>query len=60
VENFRIFLSNRKKEDLIFISSNPFRIVVAKSQKIFAVPVLPFENFYRDDFQLSLLENYML
>lgn len=24
------------------------------------MPVIPYENFYRDDFQLNLLENYLL
>jgi hypothetical protein len=24
------------------------------------IPVVPFESFYRDDFQLNLLENYIL
>ena len=60
VENLLILLKNRLKENIIFVSSHSYRIVVAKSQGFNAVPVVPFESFYRDDFQLNLLENYLL
>ena len=60
IENLLILLKNRLKENIIFVSSHSYRIVVAKNQGFNAVPVVPFESFYRDDFQLNLLENYLL
>lgn len=51
---------NRLKENILFISSDPFRIIIAKSQGFFALPVIQFESFYRDDYQLNLVENYLL
>ena len=60
VENLQILLQFRLKDDIIMVSSNPQRIVVAKSQGFSVVPIIPYERFYRDDYQLNLLENYLL
>ena len=60
VENLLVLTKNRRKDNLIFISSNPARIMAAVRGGFLAVPVLQYEVFYRDDFQLSLVEHYIL
>ena len=60
IENLFVLTKNRLKENFILISSNPFRTVAAMKCGFFVLPVIPFESFYRDDFQLSLLEHYIL
>ena len=45
---------------MIYISSNPFRIINALNENFLALPVIPFETNNRDEFQLCLLENYIL
>ena len=51
---------NRKQKNIIFISSNPIRIVSAIKGGFLTIPIIPFESFYRFDFQLSLVEHYIL
>ena len=60
IVNLFVLTKNRLKENFILISSNPFRTVAAMKCGFFVLPVIPFESFYRDDFQLSLLEHYIL
>jgi hypothetical protein len=55
-----VLTKNRPKDNLIFISSNPFRIVTAIKYGFLTIPVIQFESFYRDDYQLSLVEHYIL
>jgi hypothetical protein len=50
VENLEYLLRHRSKDKIILLSSNPFRIITAKSEGYLVMPVLPFESFYRDDF----------
>ena len=58
--NLMILLQSRLKENIIFICSDSFRLVIAKSQGFFALPLIPFEEFYNNDFQLQLLEYYLM
>lgn len=60
IENLLVLTKNRPKDNLIFISSNPFRIVTAIKYGFLTIPVIQFESFYRDDYQLSLVEHYIL
>ena len=60
IENLLVLNKNRPKDNLIFISSNPFRIVTAIKYGFLTIPVIQFESFYRDDYQLSLVEHYIL
>jgi len=55
-----ILLKNRLKDNIIFISSDSFKLIIAKSQDFFGLPLIPFEEFYNNDFQLLLLESYLL
>jgi hypothetical protein len=55
-----VLLKNRLKHKLIFVSSHPFRIISAINQGFLTVPIIQYEAFYRDDFQLSLVEHYIL
>jgi hypothetical protein len=45
-----ILTKNRHIRNIIFISSNPFRIVAAIKGGFQTIPVIPFESFYRFDF----------
>jgi len=60
IENLLVLTRNRLKENLIFISSNPFRIVTAIKCGFFTIPVIQFEASTANDFQLSLVENYIM
>jgi hypothetical protein len=60
IENLLVLTKNRLKENLLFLSSNPFRIIAAMKGGFLTIPVLPFEYFYRDEFQLCLVEHYIL
>ena len=51
-----IYWSDRVgKNNLIFISSNPVRIMAAIKGGFLTIPIIRFEASYREDFQLSLL-----
>ena len=60
VENLLLLMQYRLKENIILFSSNPKRIVVAMREGFSVLPVISFERFYRDDYQLNLIENYLL
>lgn len=60
IENLMILTKNRKLDDILLLSSDPFRIVAARSQGFLVIPILPYETFYTNDFQLCLVENYIL
>lgn len=62
VENFLLLTKNRIKEDLIYISSNPLKLITALSMQINVLPVAPFESntATNNEYQLCLLENYIL
>ena len=51
---------HRSKQNCILMSSNPFRIVVAKSLGFPVLPVVPFEISCSQDFQLNLIEHFIL
>lgn len=50
IENLLVLTKNRLKENLLFVSSNPFRIIAAMKGGFLTIPVLQFEYFYRDEF----------
>jgi len=60
VENLEVLSKNRLKVDIIFISSNPFNISYAIRNGYYTIPIIQYENFIKNDFQLCLLENYIL
>jgi len=49
IENLDILLKNRRKDKIIFLSSNNFRIVAAMSQDFLSIPIAPYENLENDD-----------
>lgn len=57
-----LLLGNRMKRDMIYISSNPYRLVSAQHQGMIALPVTPFETDLspKNEYQLCLLESYIL
>lgn len=60
IENLQCLLSNRRRSNIFFISANPLRIIAAMTQGFCTIPLLQYELFYKDDYQLSLLEHYVL
>jgi len=50
VENLLVLTKNRSKHNIIFMSSDPFRIVTSMQLGFSTIPIVPFESFYRDDF----------
>lgn len=42
VENYLILTKNRKKQNLIYISGNPYRLISAFSEDVLVLPVIPF------------------
>jgi len=60
VENLLLLTKNRKKEDLIYISSNPFRIITALNDGYLTIPLIQYECQGRSEYQLCLLENYIM
>lgn len=59
-ENLELLSKYRNKDKIILLSSNPFRIVTALTNGFQAIPVLPFESLHQNDFQIALVENYIL
>jgi hypothetical protein len=51
---------NRKKADIFLISSSPFSIVFAKDCGFSIIPMQKFIGMNKEDFQLNLVENYLL
>ena len=45
---------------MIFISNDPFRIASAMQAGFSTIPVNHFEGLCRDDYQLSLVEQYII
>ena len=50
IENLNLLLFNRKKEDIIFISSNSFRIITAIKEGFITIPVLQYETCHCHDY----------
>ena len=51
---------NRKPENIFLLSSRPFSIVAAMDHGFCSVPVIRYQQSPIDDFQLKLIENYII
>jgi hypothetical protein len=60
IENLFLLDSNRKINNIFLISSNQFRIVSAMDLGFCAIPIIKFQSFMQNDYQLNLVENYLL
>lgn len=60
IENLLLLTLNRQKHNIFLLSSNPFSVTVAMDQGYCAIPVTRFQNPNRKDYQLNLVENYLL
>ena len=60
IENLFVMTGNRKKGDIFLVSSKHFSIVVAKDCRFSVIPISKFLSSIKDDFQLNLVENYLL
>ena len=58
--NLFLLTKNRKFENIILISGNPFRVVAAMDLGFCGIPIIKFTNFMQNDYQLNLLENYLI
>ena len=53
-------LNDNQKESIIFLSSDSYSITSALSCGFNTVPIVHFEGLNNDDYQLSLVEQYLL
>ena len=60
IENMFLLMSNRKQSNIFLISSNQFRIVNAMDLGFCAIPIIKFQSFMQNDYQLNLIESYLL
>ena len=59
VPNLNILSQNRKKDKIIYISSNMTRIIASMKCGFCGIPISSYEKFDNSDFQLALVENYL-
>ena len=60
IENLQLLLRNRTRQDIIVLSSNPLRVVAAIHQGFVTIPIIPQDVVLRSDFQLKLVEQYLI
>lgn len=60
LENLFLLTDNRNISDIFLISSNQFRIITAIEHSFCAIPVTKFQCFMQSDFQLNLVDNYLV
>ena len=60
LENLHLLTQNRKQSDIFLLTSNSMRIISAMDQGFCAIPLTQFSNPTRNDFQLNLVEIYLL
>ena len=60
IENFHILMKNRKASRIYFLTSNIMRLVAAMKQGFRGIPISKFDSTDDDDFQLNLIENYLI
>jgi hypothetical protein len=60
IENLMLLTKNRPRDSIIFVSTSPLSITAANWQKFLTIPIVPFEDFFHVDYQLNLLEIYIL
>ena len=60
LENLNLLLENRLKSSIIFLSSNVVRFMAAIHQGFEAIPVLGYQIYFVDDYQLCLVQNFLL
>jgi hypothetical protein len=60
VPNLSLILNNRVVSKIIVVTSNPATAITAMNMGIFSVPVAPYNSNNIVDYDLSLVENYIL
>jgi hypothetical protein len=60
LENLFLLTSNRKRGNIFLLTSNAMRIVTMMDNGFCAIPITQFQSFMQNDFQLNLVENYLL
>jgi hypothetical protein len=60
IGNLQLLATNRRAADIFLITSNQFRIVHCMDSGFCAIPVVKFQCFMQSDYQLNLLENYLV
>jgi hypothetical protein len=58
--NLSLFLMSRYLTNIVYFTSDPLGIVAARSTGHQYVPIAPWDNSEVDDYQLCLVENYLL
>ena len=59
-ENLELLLSNRNKKQIYFMSASPHSIMNAVLQGFAVIPILPCHIIIPGDYQLLLVEQYLL
>lgn len=59
-ENLLSLTKNRWSSKIYLITSNPSNLVMAMKQGFNGIPIVPFTKFDEHDFELNILENYLL
>ena len=60
LENLYCLTHNRENTNIFLLTSNQKRLVAAMDQGFCGIPVLKYQKFDNDDFQLRLIENYLI
>ena len=50
---------NRKKENIILLTAKPIQMVAAQHNGFLSIPLMPIQQHDENDYQLSLLEQYL-
>lgn len=59
VPNLNTLGQNRKKDKIIYVSSNLTRVIAMMKCGFCSIPISSYEKFDTSDFQLALVENYL-
>ena len=60
VEILPLLAKNRYRDNIILLSSKPVSIINAFNQGFNSIPIIPFDVSSNNDFQLNLIENYIM
>jgi hypothetical protein len=59
-ENLELLLSSRRLNSIVYLSGDPFKVVVARKSGFQSLPMVRWDINDQSDYQLCLVENYLL
>ena len=60
LENLSVLQHNRVAQRIIYLGTVPARLIAAMTQGYNVVPIIPFYKQYSYDFELKLVESYLI